>query len=83
MFGLIYFAEGAILSYFTALNSLYLLSFNLKMSQVGLGLSGVAVDTIGYRYTFVVIALLNLLALPLLPVNFRRSAKPAAAAAAL
>ena len=36
MFGLIYFAEGAILSYFTALNSLYLLSFNLSMSQVGL-----------------------------------------------
>ncbi len=36
MFGLIYFAEGAILSYFTALNSLYLLSFDLKMSQVGL-----------------------------------------------
>jgi PAT family beta-lactamase induction signal transducer AmpG len=36
MFGLVYFAEGAILSYFTALNSLYLLSFNLSMSQVGL-----------------------------------------------
>jgi predicted MFS family arabinose efflux permease len=53
------------------------------MSQVGLSLSGVAVDTIGYRYTFVVIALLNLLALPLLPVIFRRSAKPATAAAAL
>lgn len=36
MFGLIYFAEGAILSYFTSLNSLYLLSHNLTMSQVGL-----------------------------------------------
>ena len=36
MFGLIYFAEGAILSYFTALNALYLLSFNLSMSQIGL-----------------------------------------------
>jgi len=35
MFGLIYFAEGAILSYFTALNSLYLLKFNLNMSQIG------------------------------------------------
>jgi len=34
MFGLIYFAEGAILSYFTALNSQYLLSFDLGMSQV-------------------------------------------------
>lgn len=36
MFGLLYFAQGAILSYFTALNSLYLLSFDLKMSQIGL-----------------------------------------------
>lgn len=36
MFGLLYFAQGAILSYFTALNALYLLSFNLTMSQVGL-----------------------------------------------
>lgn len=35
-FGLIYFAEGAILSYFTVLNSLYPLSFDLKVSQVGL-----------------------------------------------
>ena len=48
---------------------------------VGLGLSGVAVDTIGYRGTFVVIALLNLLALPLLPVIFPRLSKPAVAAA--
>jgi len=36
MFGLIYFAEGTILSYFTALNPIYLRSFNLTMSQVGL-----------------------------------------------
>lgn len=36
MFGLLYFSQGAILSYFTALNSLYLLSFNLSMTQVGL-----------------------------------------------
>jgi len=36
MFALLYFAQGAILSYFTALNSLYLLSFDLTMSQVGL-----------------------------------------------
>ncbi len=36
MFALLYFAQGAILSYFTALNALYLLSFNLSMSQVGL-----------------------------------------------
>ena len=36
MFGLLYFSQGAILSYFTALNSLYLLSFDLTMSQIGL-----------------------------------------------
>ncbi|KPL78220.1 hypothetical protein ADN00_06980 [Ornatilinea apprima] len=36
MFGMLYFAQGAILSYFTALNSLYLLSFNISMSQIGL-----------------------------------------------
>ncbi len=36
MFGLLYFAQGAILSYFTALNALYLLSFDLTMSQVGI-----------------------------------------------
>ena len=36
MFGLLYFSQGAILSYFTALNSLYLLSFDVTMSQIGL-----------------------------------------------
>ena len=36
MFGLLYFAQGAILSYFTALNALYLLSYGLTMSQVGI-----------------------------------------------
>jgi PAT family beta-lactamase induction signal transducer AmpG len=36
MYGLLYFAQGAILSYFTALNALYLLSFELTMSQVGI-----------------------------------------------
>ena len=36
MFGLLYFAQGAMLSYFTALNALYLLSFDLTMSQVGI-----------------------------------------------
>ncbi len=36
MFALLYFAEGAILSYFTSLNSLYLQSFGLGMSQVGI-----------------------------------------------
>ncbi len=36
LFGLIYFAEGAILSYFTALNAIYLLSFDVSLAQVGL-----------------------------------------------
>ena len=41
MFALLYFAQGAVLSYFTALNAIYLLSFNLSMSQIGL-ISGIA-----------------------------------------
>lgn len=36
MFALLYFAQGAVLSYFTALNALYLLQFDLSMSQIGL-----------------------------------------------
>jgi len=36
MFALLYFAQGAVLSYFTALNSIYLLGFDLPMSQIGL-----------------------------------------------
>ncbi len=36
MFGLLYFAQGAVLSYFTALNGIYLLSFDLSMTQVGM-----------------------------------------------
>ncbi|MBI4927294.1 MAG: MFS transporter [Anaerolineae bacterium] len=35
-YALIYFAEGAILSYFTALNAIYLLGFDLSLSQIGL-----------------------------------------------
>lgn len=36
LFALIYFAQGAILSYFTALNAIYLLSFDVSLSQIGL-----------------------------------------------
>jgi len=36
MFALLYFAQGAVLSYFTALNSIYLLGFDLTMSQIGM-----------------------------------------------
>jgi PAT family beta-lactamase induction signal transducer AmpG len=35
-FAALYFVQGAILSYFTALNALYLLSFDVSMSQIGL-----------------------------------------------
>ncbi len=36
MFGLLYFSQGTILSYFTALNALYLLDNGLTMSDVGI-----------------------------------------------
>jgi len=36
LFALLYFVQGAIMSFFTALNAIYLLSFNVTMSQVGL-----------------------------------------------
>jgi PAT family beta-lactamase induction signal transducer AmpG len=83
MFGLLYLAQGAILSYFTALNALYLLSIAASMfailmaianigTGVGLAIGGVLADAIGYQWTFVVVAFLNLLALPLIPSIFPR-----------
>jgi PAT family beta-lactamase induction signal transducer AmpG len=41
MFALLYFAQGSVLGYFTALNSVYLLSFDISMSQIGI-ISGIA-----------------------------------------
>ena len=38
---------------------------------VGFAVTGSLVDAIGYRWTFVGLALLNLLALPLIPLIFR------------
>jgi len=38
---------------------------------IGLAISGSLVDAIGYRWTFVAIAVLNLVALPLVPAIFR------------
>jgi len=35
MFALLYFAQGSIMSFFTALNALYLQSFGLDMSKIG------------------------------------------------
>ncbi len=39
---------------------------------IGMGIGGMLADGIGFRWTFVIFALLNLLALPLLPLVFRR-----------
>ena len=36
MFAFLYFAQGSIMAYFTALNALYLQSFGLGMSAIGL-----------------------------------------------
>ena len=36
MFGLLYFTQGTILSYFTALNALYLLEYGLDMTRIGI-----------------------------------------------
>jgi len=36
LFGLMYFVQGAILSFFTALNAIYLLSFNVPLTQIGI-----------------------------------------------
>lgn len=36
MFGLLYFTQGTILSYFTALNALYLLEFGIDMTRIGI-----------------------------------------------
>jgi len=41
---------------------------------VGLVLTGLMVDGLGYPVTFVILAVINLLALPLLPVVFGRKA---------
>ncbi|MBE0688422.1 MAG: MFS transporter [Anaerolineaceae bacterium] len=36
MFGLLYFTQGTILSYFTALNALYLLEYGLDLTRIGI-----------------------------------------------
>lgn len=36
LFGSLYFVQGAIMGFFTALNAIYLLSFNVSMSQIGI-----------------------------------------------
>ena len=49
---------------------------------IGMALSGMLVDSIDYRMTFVVLALLNLLALPLLPLVFKANSLKTTAATA-
>ncbi|MBM3138367.1 MAG: MFS transporter, partial [Chloroflexi bacterium] len=39
---------------------------------IGLGVTGIMADKLGFRWSFVVIALLNLLALPLMGIIFPR-----------
>ena len=51
-----------------------LMAFTNVGQGIGMGLSGVLSDGIGFQFTFVTLALLNLLALPFLPIIFR--AKP-------
>jgi len=51
LFALLYFAEGAILSYFTALNAIYLRSFGLTMTQVGI-FSAVAISPMVLKVFF-------------------------------
>ena len=36
LFGLLYFSQGTVLGYFTALNALYLLSRGVSMTDVGI-----------------------------------------------
>ena len=36
MFALLYFAQGSIMSFFTSLNSMYLQTFDLSMSRIGI-----------------------------------------------
>ncbi|MHB8135842.1 MAG: MFS transporter [Anaerolineaceae bacterium] len=43
MFALLYFAQGSVLGFFTALNAIYLLSFGISMSQIGI-ISGIALS---------------------------------------
>lgn len=40
---------------------------------IGLAVTGIMVDGVGYLWTFVIIAVLNLLALPLIPVVFNKA----------
>jgi len=70
MFSLLYFIQGAILSYFTGFNGIYLISFGVDMK--GVGLIGLMVDSLGYPWTFLILAALNLLALPLIPLVFSK-----------
>ena len=43
---------------------------------IGLAVTGMMVDGLGYPWTFVIVAALNLLAMPLIPVVFRHKASP-------
>jgi sugar phosphate permease len=70
MFGLLYFMQSAFPSYFTGFNGIYLISFGVDMK--GVGLIGLMVDSLGYHWTFLILSLLNLLAVLLIPLVFSK-----------
>jgi PAT family beta-lactamase induction signal transducer AmpG len=49
-----------------------LMAFTNVADGAGMAISGVLSDTIGFRVTFVILAALNLLAIPLIPIIFGR-----------
>ena len=61
LFGSIYFIEGAVLTYFSGFNALYLRSFDVSYSLIGIA-GGI------------VLSVLNLLTLPLVPRIFQAAA---------
>ena len=52
-----------------------LMAFTNVGQGIGMGLSGALSDGVGFQLTFIILALLNLLALPFLPVIFRAKAE--------
>jgi len=65
MFGLLYFMQSAFPSYFTGFNG-----FGVDMK--GVGLIGLMVDSPRYPWTFLILSLLNLLAVLLIPLVFSK-----------
>jgi predicted MFS family arabinose efflux permease len=54
-----------------------LMAFTNIGQAIGLGLGGLLADKVGYLAAFAIFAALNLLALPLLPLVFKKTGEPA------